>query len=150
MDPWKMIVFGGLHLMGWGCVGFAAVTLRQMERARTWPQSSGTISKSTTRRDDGGTRPEIEFRYVVEGREYVGDDPILGGFATPNWSSRPAERIVARYPVGSPVLVRYDPSDPRRACLELGTSVPALAFAVMGLAFVVFGAFGAWAGWKGL
>lgn len=145
-----MIAFGLAHLLGWGVIGIAIVQLRTLERARTWPQVPGTITKSTTRRDDEYVKPEIEFRYTVEGSDYTGNVPILGGLITPSWTSRPAERLVAKYPLGSAVVVRYDPTDPRRSCLELGEPTASLLIACVGLVFALVGAYGVWAGWNGL
>ena len=145
-----MIAFGLAHLLGWGVIATAIVQLRALERARTWPQVPCTITKSTTRSDDGYVKPEIEFRYTVEGSDYTGNVPILGGFITPSWTSRPAEQVVATYPEGSTAVVRYDPTDPRRSCLEVGEATASLLIAGVGVVFALVGAYGVWAGWNGL
>lgn len=150
MDSWKLIAFGLTHLLGWGVISIAIVQLRALERARTWPRVPGTITRSTTRRDDGYVKPEIEFRYTVEGSDHTGNVPVLGGFIAPSWTSSPAERLVAKYPEVSAALVSYDPADPRRSCLDVGAPTAARLIAFVGFVFALVGAYGVWAGWSGL
>lgn len=105
--------------------------------ARNWPKTAGRVTISDvhgyetveTRSNDNspvtrtyrreGHMPVVEYEYGVAGRTYrsrhVKLDTEVGG------SKSYAEGIAAKYPVGKIVTVRYDPSNPERAYLELST-----------------------------
>jgi len=63
--------------------------------------------------------PVVEYTYSVGGRDYssrsIWPDTEVSG------DRHYAERIAARYPVGKIVFVFYDPADPKRAGLEIGS-----------------------------
>lgn len=126
-----LVVMFGLGALVMALV--AGVVLKDALAARSWPKVSGTVSLSevnafqmTPNRSSNSrgsyTRstsymPVIEYDYWVAGQAYKSrsvelDSEVAGSRAL-------AERIVARYPVGRNVQVRYDPNNPTRAALEI-------------------------------
>jgi Protein of unknown function (DUF3592) len=109
-------------------------------RARYWPTAQGTILDSRVReaQDDGATvyDAHILYEYSVNGVKLRSDVWRLGvgrssfmGFA---------KRAVAKYPIGAPVMVYFNPDKPTDAMLETGNA--SWAFFVFGLAFFLGGA----------
>ena len=123
-----------LFLAGAALVLIAAGALARMTlKVRRWPVAPGEILSSGVRegasRDDGGRlhRPVVRYRYAVGGRSYEGA-AIEHGVATSGGEGW-ARRVIARYPVGARVDVRYDPADPTRSAL-------AARFGVLGWALL--------------
>lgn len=99
---------------------------RRAKRARHWPVTPGTITVSRTARRWGLGNgiwmaglwyvPEVSYRYEVAGEKYSGRRVFLSdtGFS----QLRRARDVIARYPRGADVAVRYDPTKPKRSCLE--------------------------------
>jgi Protein of unknown function (DUF3592) len=118
----------GIHLVVKSC------------RARFWPVALGKILDSRVREvlDDGATVYEayIFYEYSVNGvnlrsniwRLGVGSSSFAGF----------AKRAVAKYPLGAPVMVYYNPEKPTDAMLETGNA--SWAFLAFGLAFFLGGA----------
>ncbi len=90
-----------------------------------WPVVDGTVTESRLRlwhsngpSDSTEQVARVVFTYVVDGRRFTADTPewtIIGA----GWGAD-AEGVVARYPRGAVVPVRYDPADPYRAVLRPG------------------------------
>ena len=90
-----------------------------------WPVARGTVTESRLRlwhsngpSDSTEQVARVVFTYVVDGRRYAADTPewtIIGA----GWGAD-AEGVVARYPRGAAVPVRYDPANPYRAVLRPG------------------------------
>jgi hypothetical protein len=90
-------------------------------QSQSWPNTAGIIMKSRVEVSGGETTsvsPKIVYEYVVGGQTYQndnvrpGDDYMtLGGRGT-------AYDIVDRYPVGSAVIVFYNPANPAQSSLE--------------------------------
>lgn len=110
---------------------------RQAKAVGRWPTINGRIVSSGVhefqqRRDKPlrtmrGTRmmktmymPVVEYSYSVGGRDRssrsIWDGTEVSG------SRSYAQRVADRYPVGRTVTVRYDPTDPGKAALEVGGS----------------------------
>lgn len=92
--------------------------------SKRWPRTSGTVIVSDLQRSrdsDRGVsyRPEVTYRYSVDGRELVASRTRFGDGLELSWSA-PAVRTVCRYPVGASVTVRYNPHEPEEAVLEPG------------------------------
>jgi hypothetical protein len=122
-------------LLGVLLIVVAVATMRQAAAVGRWPQTSGKITLSrvqefSVRRDKPqrtlkGVRrmrkrfmPVVEYSYTVGGREYASrsiwaDTEVSG-------DQRHAEGIARRYQPGQTVQVRYDPTNPKRAALEIG------------------------------
>jgi hypothetical protein len=98
--------------------------LDRAEESRTWPSVTGTIEQSEIAqgRDSDGDRtyrPDIVYRYEIDGRTMRSGDVYVGGAASTSAKSD-AFQIVNRYPVGQQVEVYYDPAAPGKAVLIPG------------------------------
>jgi hypothetical protein len=114
----------GTIFFGVGIVFVAGALLAaaRARRSESWPVTTGTVTGSEIRvsRAHKGARifeSQIEYSYAVHGREYRSDVLCSGGMLHTS-SRRRAEERCAKYPVGVPVRVFYQPSDPSRSCLE--------------------------------
>jgi hypothetical protein len=117
-----VIVLGiGFSVWGWGLIADAHLTL-------SWPKVAGTVihAKVTSydSRSDGKTTrmysADVRYSYTVNGTQYSSGQVSLGDSSTS--SSGGMEEIVRRYPLGSQVIVYYDPAKPGNALLEPGAA----------------------------
>ena len=106
-------------------LGLAAhVSLIRAQAVAAWPTAQGVVTSSGVEsRPIAGRIPRSEpvvvitYRYEVDGQAYTSDTvtegapPVLAGTVE-------AERLLATYPVDTPVTVSYNPRDPTRAVLE--------------------------------
>ncbi len=84
--------------------------------ASQWPRTMGTVLSSTVQVGHGGgsrnEQPLVYYAYQVNGEVFQGHRVRVGRIPSS------ASSTIARYPAGSPVVVYYDPSDPRNSALE--------------------------------
>ena len=122
------------------------------QRMTAWPSVRGRVTGSTlvpddTPMEDGSTAyyPQISYEYVVGGHEYRGQRRSLVNVGGSGLNRGMGERVLARYPVGSEVVVFYDPQDPKEAILERPDPVagPTFLFA-LGAALLVAGPVWMW------
>lgn len=116
-----------------------------VQASQGWPAVQGEVVESwVSRRDstdsDGDVSsryyPEIRYRYQVMGHEHLGEKitfgPRYGG------ARSKAEKVAARYPAGTNVMVYYQPDRPDNAVLE--RSVPRMLL-IYGVIFILVGIF---------
>lgn len=111
--------------------------------AQDWPFVAGKVVVSSIERSTdgdsggGGTHrsyaPVIEYAYEVAGNTYRSRQVKLG--FTSSGSESWAKRVAAKYPVGAPVEVHYDPGNPAIAALDNPTGMTWLAFGVAAMLF---------------
>lgn len=125
---WKLVagtlMLVTLPLFAAGLPPLARVT-RNAVASLDWPVAEGTVVESRLQlwRSNGPSNAEeqiarVVFTYEVDARRYAADTPewtVIGA----GWGSD-AEGVVARYPRGARVPVRYDPANPHRAVLRPG------------------------------
>ncbi|GAB4495436.1 MAG: DUF3592 domain-containing protein [Anaerolineales bacterium] len=111
--------------MGLFLLLFGFAQQRQALAMQTWRSTAGVILASelrTVRRwKDNLERtlyfPGLVYRYQVGEHEYTSDRFSLG--AETEWGSpAPVQKILARFPVESPVTVYYNPQAPAESVLE--------------------------------
>lgn len=115
----------------WGYLGW---------RTTRWPRVSGELLDARRVAGARGTTLRVRYRYVVGGREYVGERQAIGGaapFATPEEAG---EEVRRRHRPGSAVSVFYDPADPSSAVLEPGVGFLSYVGAILGLSLLALGA----------
>ncbi|NUO64728.1 MAG: DUF3592 domain-containing protein [Gemmatimonadaceae bacterium] len=127
--------------------------LRDRARRMTaWPSVRGRVTGSSLVADripmEDGSRayhPQVSYEYVVAGREYRGERRSLINVGGSGLARGVAQRVLARYPLGSEVVVFYDPQDPSAAILERPDPVagPTALFA-LGVALLVAGPLWMW------
>jgi Protein of unknown function (DUF3592) len=125
-----MLVIAGLLLVVFSVISayliYSGIRNRSTARAsETWPVAGGTVLSSdvasrVSRQKNSSTvtyyKPQIRYGYKVAGTEYESEVIRFGDLEKQSRSL--ADEIVAKYPVGSTIAVRYDPQDPKRATLE--------------------------------
>jgi len=102
-------------------VGIGLFALQRHRAAARWPEAVAQIETSEVvpeRHFEGDLfyRPVVRYRYAAAGGLFVGDRLATTGKLYPKESA--ARRVVARYPVGTTVMARYNPADPSEAILE--------------------------------
>jgi hypothetical protein len=113
--------------------------------SRGWPHVTGTIVVSDLQREtdtDGGHtyRPEVTYRYMVAGKEFVASRVAFGDGISFGRSA-PAVRIVRRYRAGTSVIVHFNPHEPGEAVLQPGVHWLLLLGLLIGAAFIAAGIF---------
>jgi hypothetical protein len=129
----------------------------QAQRAANWSVCSGVVTESTvdSKKRVGvstsvgrGTpvkqryfRQNVTYRYTVGGTQYDGHR-LRFGDGTWELDRGVIERLIAPYPGGAAIEVRYDPHAPRESVLDL-TPMPvarhAIVFAVVCFALSAYG-----------
>lgn len=110
-----MFVSVMLLLVGLWMIVAAVRIRRRLTLCRSWPSVEGLMLES--RVDSSKEDPEfvIRYRYVVDGREYVGHRLSLDGHEL---NTTVMERLIAPYPVGRAVRIHHDPACPDMAVLK--------------------------------
>lgn len=107
----------GISIWGWSVLQNARVS-------ESWPATDGEVVSSNVRvsTDEDGTSyfGDVTYSYVVNDARYTSDNVSFGQYGSSDRGH--AEEIVAKYPAGSGVTVRYDPADPETAVLEPGVT----------------------------
>lgn len=132
MDLEAALAIGIGFSMGLG-FGWAAVRKHLLlARARHWPSVRGRILVSEVYRDEARGAQHFRIRYQYRmGDLAEGSTPRLSGDWF--WSDRAQAAFVARFLPGSEVEVFYDPSDPRRTCIDRTDRSGVGAMAVLAL-----------------
>jgi len=137
------LIFGGIGL---GLLLFGRSARRKALASQSWPTVAGTVTESevkVTQHSSGSGmdaqetthyRPVVKYQYSVEGMEYTGSRIAFGAM---NSAHSAANAVVARYPAGASVTVRYDPEKPAEAVLETNTGGGGLLM-VLGVGFLIF------------
>ena len=146
-------------LLIWDAVQLAKSSAAAEEGAASerWPTASGIVTKSeigtlaTGGRDDRiEYSPSVAYTFRVGTIEHVGHRVLFTAFDRKTHDE--AAAIIARYPVGTTVVVHYDPDDPDDAVLEpgapttnwrrkvTGVALVALAFAAAAIVIMIVGA----------
>jgi hypothetical protein len=144
-------------LVAVGCVVTYITACWESRAVALWPTTQGRVTGSrvveeTERRtdDDGDERESTTYRADIRFTYRVGD----ADYSSDNWkpgmlvstgSPKPAEAVVARYPVGRTVAVYYDPTHPDCAVLEPANRQGAAVPLVVAIAFGLAGALFMWA-----
>ena len=99
---------------------------KRAKETESWPTVPGTVLSSeviTSQRYDSDApghqrttyTPSVNYQYSVMGQVYTSKRISFG---EKNAGRKKCNEIVARYPAGSPVNVRYNPEKPDEAVLE--------------------------------
>lgn len=83
--------------------------LSQMADSRYW-ESTGAVIESSGLGLTGS--PRVTYAFSVGGETYRGDRIEIPTRKPPN--RKAAQRVVSTYPVGSRIVIHYDPDDPAR------------------------------------
>jgi hypothetical protein len=91
----------------------------QMAKASTsWPTTTGKITASEITKVMFRRQPRITYSYSVNGAPFTSQRVSFAG----GYKPKEVDPILARYPVGSEVVVAHDPQRPGEATLETGAN----------------------------
>jgi hypothetical protein len=135
-------IIGGLVFIG------AAINqyMKAKKAEKTWLTVPGAVLNSEVKisRHHGSKgrttvtyEPTVSYQYKIKNQSYNGNHI---GFGTTTYSKGKAEKIIALYPMGSPVTVHYDPADPSQAVLETKAKA-GVTFLALGIILIVLGVF---------
>ncbi len=125
-----LVVLLGIAVAMWGWR-----ILSNSRKKLQWPTAKGEIITSEANKDSYDPQLNIQFRYVVEGKEYSGkyslpdDVDVLPELVTKKLSD---------FPLGKSVDVFYNPLNPDDASLEPGLQGDWLIF-VLGIILILMG-----------
>ena len=106
-------------------------------RTSRWPRVTGEVVAAELVHRPRGVELRLRYRYVVGGREYVGERQAIGGVAA--LEPDDAAPAVRRYRAGSAIGVYYDPADPAAAVLEPGTGFLPSMGVLLGISILTLG-----------
>jgi len=137
--------------VAFGAIAVAGYFFLKSQRTRDWPSVEGVITKSGTRiqREPGTsgtptTIADVRYTFVIDGVEYRNDTISLSQYGSSSASH--AVKEARRYPVGSRVMVFYNPENHFDSVLERKTPWVFIGlFAGLGSIFIYIG-FGMLAG----
>ncbi|RKH40584.1 DUF3592 domain-containing protein [Corallococcus llansteffanensis] len=142
MMKWLM----GLALLGVGvALAFAGGRMVYRSKVSTgWPTAQGTVvgSRVETLRSKRAVsfRPEVSYRYEVNGTPYTSDTVAFDGHGSGGLVE--AQAVTRHYPAGAPVTLHYEPDDPSVSCIQCGAT--GFMNYVVALVGAVFAAVSAW------
>jgi hypothetical protein len=113
------VLLVGLAAAVFGWLGHSkAVALRQA--AGRWSMVPATITAAdvqvVARQGTSYWVPLVRYRYSVGGKQFEGERIRFGFIGTQSRAA--AEKLIAGHPVGSMVMLRYDPHDPTESVLD--------------------------------
>lgn len=135
-------------VLGLAMIIFGVLFVMEGNASSSWPTAEGKVAGIWVQRDtsDEGTRTytyEVTYNYTVQGLPYTADRFSLGSGPTASrrFNEEEDARAEARekYPIGSLVLVSYDPEDPGSAVLQPGADWGTYVPLILGLFFLVGG-----------
>lgn len=113
-------------------------------RSKKWPTVEGVILESNWKQEGHGVEGKVKYKYVVKGKEYVGNRRKLFDGEV-HWLLaifQPSVNDV--YWKGKQVVVYYDPDKPGKAILEPGIQIKYVSYILIGLWMMAGGLFFAW------
>jgi hypothetical protein len=133
----------GLGLFFWGMRG-----QRGGNESKSWPTTTGRIlmSQIESRRSRSGSSgysttfyPQIMYEYDLGGQRFQSNQINRGVMLSYGMTSM-AQQKTMQYPVGSNVLVYYNPMNPSESVLETGASGGSKILMGIGLMIFLFAA----------
>ena len=137
LGPWYYAV---VFIAGYGMLvgGFYLVAKEHV--SKHWPTTQGRIiaSKVVAVVDENvygyECTPYVHYKYSIDSHKFQGDKISLTSKSPFSWKSvtktlretqsySSAEKIIKCYPIGSKVLVYYNPRNPKESVLQLGVEL---------------------------
>jgi hypothetical protein len=132
-------------VIGIGLIWFAYHNRKLAKASLAWPSVTGRIIRSQVSQSENFDQEnrlkvtylaDVAYEYVVGDQTMQGDRVQFGGRIS-GGSSKPAQKVVDRYPVGSEITVYYDPVRPNQCTLERTTAGSLIVLYIIGFAFVI-------------
>lgn len=138
------LFFGlALLLVGIPLLIVGIVSRKRAKAALSWPTIKGEVLSSTvvqhtdneSEYSSTSYEPVVEYQYSLMGQAYTGRRIAYGANS---FNLKKAQEIAAKYPVGTPVTVHYNPEKPGDCTLETSAS-GGKAFSIIGYILVPLG-----------
>ena len=117
-----LIVFGAVYIIS------TIVTRRSFQGTANWPKAAGQVVRAFIYRHERRTpketsitfTPVVEYAYSVAEQRYTSEKRDFAPYDCATFTDeRKAKEIVAAFPVGKAVTVRYNPVVPAQAALKV-------------------------------
>jgi hypothetical protein len=135
MGPFSSLIGSGLTI-------WAGRSIKDSLRSRHWPRANAIVTVSEVREitTDGNDYFiwQVEYVFEVSGRQIKGNAVRFGGDENFETKSE-VEDQVGKFPVGSRILVIYNPDRPQRCALQSNVFKGASFIFIAGLVFLAFG-----------
>lgn len=120
---WVPVVGGviGLALAGWAAYWVGSNSWNGLV-SPGWEQTQGTVLRAGLEQSGLQYGPKVVYRYDVDGHAY---ENVRISFPDTRDSGSTAiqlRKLTAKYPVGGPCTVYYNPANPATSCLEPGVN----------------------------
>ena len=103
---------------------FTIKNYRTASSSNSWPQAQATITRfhitEEPRKGVAYYRPNVEYRFSVEGKDFNGTRLAFHGYDSPIRSN--IEEMGVKYAPGTQHAVYYDGADPTQSVIERGVS----------------------------
>src|SRR3989344_4223740 len=109
--------------------------------SKNWPSVQGKIISSDIQihrniRQGSNYSSAILFEYFINGTRYFSNRVSFGGTSSKLIS---IQRVLVKYPIGTGVLVYYNPQKPQIAVIEPGVTFSTIIFTLVGIIFTIVG-----------
>lgn len=143
---WGYIIggFGGLLLGYFLTFHVGADHLDYIKYSKAWPSTEGVVTHSEVKEhvsSEGKSsyRYSLQYNYMVKGRAFS-DSDISHSQDLSFSKKHKAVELQTQYPVGSPIIVHYDPLKPSDALLDVSSSISDYSIFSLGIIFFITGA----------
>jgi Protein of unknown function (DUF3592) len=113
-------------------------TIKIANETYSWKKAEGNInysgiekSTSTDKHKRVYRKPIIKYTYIANNRNYQGDTIYWGDDKSSSQVSY-TDDVISRYPKNKRITVHYDPMNPQRSVLEVGTSEVTFTLIIIG------------------
>lgn len=138
--PGEILIGGGLALIGGKTLHSAFCIRSSLKRAVTWPTTEGRVTESRVIRNETGTwGAKVEYAYTIDGAQYASQIVNVDGTVNVGFTDKYAKRTVEEFPVGSTVIVHFDPDEPECSFLKTAPSSASTVRFVIGMTLLVVG-----------
>lgn len=133
-------------LVGLGAAFSAFKNWMRYRESESWIPVPGQIATSQVTSHRGSKSMTyntwIVYDYQVMGQSYQGNRFSFGSEGTGYGSGKDAEKVTARYPVGSQATIYCDPNDPSQSVLERKydptSAILSVIFGLVGVGITVY------------
>lgn len=92
--------------------------VRMAKASVNWPTTTGRITASGIKKVMFRRQPQVSYDYTVNGATYTSQRISFAG----GYKPKEVDPVLARYPVGSEVVVAHNPQNAAEATLETGAN----------------------------
>ena len=128
---WVPIVVGaiGLVLAGWATYWVGSNSWNGLV-SPGWEQAQGTVHQAGLEQSGLKYGPRVVYRYDVDGHAYENDRISFPEIRSSGSTEIQLRQLTAKYSVGGPCTVYYNPASPATSCLEPGINYVLLVVGV--------------------